>query len=444
MELLAVIIPTYNEAENIEALIPEIHAALKSNYTTIVVDDNSPDKTQAVVERLSAAYPIKLVSRPRKLGLASAVIDGMNSLPADAYIVMDADFSHPPEMLSKLRSEIQIHDLVVASRHVKGGSAAGWPLKRRLISRAAIMLARPLMPIEDATSGFFAIRRECLQNTKITPLGFKIGLECFVKADWKSFSEVPFVFTDRRHGDSKLSTREFGAYFRQLYHLYAYSFFRLVRSLVSIASRKQRFNEANYDWISWYRGNPIQKWWKRTLAQKALKLASLSQAETVLNIGCGSSPMINLFGDGSIGIDTNIIKLSFMRKRSTASFLNVDAYSLAFKDDSFDKVFCIELVEHLSNPRLAVSEISRVLKPHSTAVIATPDYGTLRWRIIEKVYSIAMPYGYASDHITKLTRESLVRLCKQHELTHIGTEYVLGADMVLLFQKDSHYSSSIA
>jgi glycosyltransferase involved in cell wall biosynthesis len=439
---LAVIIPTYNEAQNVQVLIPEIHAALKSSYTIVVVDDNSPDNTRAVVERLSAAYPVKLVSRPRKLGLASAVIDGMKSHPADAYVVMDADFSHPPEMLPTMRSEIEVHDLVVASRHVKGGSAAGWPAKRRFISRVAILFARPLTPVKDATSGFFAIRRECLQNASITPLGFKIGLECFVKADWRSFSEVPFVFTDRRHGDSKMSIREVGAYIRQLYHLYAYALYRLARSLISIVSRRKRFNDPNYDWTSWYRGNFPQRWWKRTLAYKALKLASQSQAAMVLNIGCGSSPMTTLLGNTSVGIDINLSKLSFMHRRSPASFLNMDAYTLAFKDRSFDQVFCIELVEHLSDPTLAIGEISRILTPRGTAVIATPDYGTLRWRIIEKVYSIAMPYAYASDHITKLTRQSLVRLCEQHELTHIGTEYVLGADMVLLFQKNSHHDAS--
>ncbi len=226
---LAVIIPTFNEAENSRIIIPQIHTALKTNYTIVVVDDNSPDGTQAVVRELAKTYPVKLISRPQKRDLASAVIDGMKSIEADAYIIMDADLSHPPEMLPKLRSQIEIHDLVVASRYVKGGSISGWPLKRRIVSRIAIMLARPITPIKDATSGFFALRHECLQNVNLTPLGFKIGLECFVKANWKSFGEIPFAFTDRRHGTSKLSNRELLAYIRQLLHLYAYTFGRWAR-----------------------------------------------------------------------------------------------------------------------------------------------------------------------------------------------------------------------
>lgn len=226
---LAVIIPTFNEAENSRIVIPQIHSALKTNYTTVIVDDNSPDGTQAVIKELAKTYPIKLISRPEKKGLASAVIDGMKSIEADAYIVMDADLSHPPEMLPKLRSQIEIYDLVVASRYVKGGSAPGWPLKRRIVSRIATMLARPVTPVKDATSGFFAIRRECLQDVNLTPLGFKIGLECFVKGNWKSFSEIPFAFIDRRHGQSKLSKRELFAYIRQVLHLYAYALRRLAR-----------------------------------------------------------------------------------------------------------------------------------------------------------------------------------------------------------------------
>ncbi len=226
---LAVIIPTLNEAENSRIIIPQIHDALKTNYTIVIVDDNSSDGTQTVIKELATTYRVKLISRPHKSGLASAVIDGMKSVAADAYIIMDADLSHPPQILPKLGSQIEIHDLVVASRYVNGGSISGWPLKRRITSRAAIMLARPLTPIRDVTSGFFAIRHECLDNVNLTPLGFKIGLECFVKANWKSFAEIPFTFVDRRHGESKLGGRELLAYIRQLLHLYAYTLGRWAR-----------------------------------------------------------------------------------------------------------------------------------------------------------------------------------------------------------------------
>ena len=226
---IAVIIPTLNEAGNIGELIPQIHAALKSDYTIVIVDDNSKDGTQDIVKGLSATYPIKLIARSGKLGLASAVIDGMNSQKTDAYIVMDADLSHPPELLVVIRNSLSDYDLVVASRHVKGGGASNWPLKRKIISRGAIMLARPLTRVRDVTSGYFAIRRVCLEDVILTPLGYKIGLECFVKANWKSYIEIPFIFADRKSGSSKLGRGEFIAYVKHLRKLYAFSTKRHIR-----------------------------------------------------------------------------------------------------------------------------------------------------------------------------------------------------------------------
>ncbi|MFA5374412.1 MAG: polyprenol monophosphomannose synthase [Dehalococcoidia bacterium] len=231
---IAVIVPTLNEAENIVNLIPGIHNALQHNYTIVVVDDNSKDGTQEAVRNLSKSYPVKLVARPGKLGLASAVIDGINAQQADAYIIMDADFSHPPELLPALRKNLETYDLVVASRHVEGGGVSGWPLKRRIISSVAILMARPLTRVKDTTTGFFAIRGACLENVKLTPLGFKIGLECFVKANWKSYAELPFIFTDRKCGSSKLRRGEFLAYLKHLRLLYLYTIKRRLCRLFHI------------------------------------------------------------------------------------------------------------------------------------------------------------------------------------------------------------------
>lgn len=231
---VAVIVPTLNEAENIGNLIPAIHNALQNNYTIVIVDDNSKDGTRDVVLGLSGTYPVKLIARPGKLGLASAVIDGINSKKADAYIVMDADFSHPPELLSEIRRNLETHDLVVASRHVKGGGVSGWPLKRRIISSVAIFMARPLTCVKDTTTGFFAVRGSCLEDVKLTPLGFKIGLECFVKAGWSSYIEIPFMFTDRKCGSSKLRRGEFLAYLKHLRLLYVYTIKRRIRRVFSM------------------------------------------------------------------------------------------------------------------------------------------------------------------------------------------------------------------
>jgi len=220
--MIAIVIPTLNEGKNLKTLIPAIHEAMKGDYTVVIVDDDSRDETEHWFYSNETMYPIQLIVRKGKRGLASAVIDGIASVKADAYIVMDADFSHPPSLLPIIRQGLKRYDLVVASRHVSTGGCDNWPLKRRMISQAAIMLARPLTPIRDTTTGFFGIRAHCLDGVKLTPIGFKIGLEVFVKAYWQTYTELPFTFTDRRDGQSKMGKKQIAEYLKQLAELYKY------------------------------------------------------------------------------------------------------------------------------------------------------------------------------------------------------------------------------
>lgn len=221
---IAVIIPTLNEAANMALLIPRIHHALKHDYTIVVVDDNSTDGTQRVVTDYQERYSVKLINRPGKMGLATAVIDGMNSVTPEAYIVMDGDLSHPPELLSVMRDKLSQCDLVVASRYIDGGGIVGWPLYRRAISRVACKLARGLTAIEDPVSGYFAIRASCLRGVELSPIGFKIGLECIVRAsvNINKYTEIPLVFTNRKHGHSKMGPGEIIGYLKQLNALYKF------------------------------------------------------------------------------------------------------------------------------------------------------------------------------------------------------------------------------
>ena len=219
---IAVIIPTLNEGKNLKTLIPAIHCVLEEAYIIVIVDDDSKDNTQYLIDCIEMTYPVKLIVRKDKRGLASAVIDGINSIRADAYIVMDADFSHPPELLSKMRDALQDYDLVVASRHVTGGGIENWPLRRRIISQGAILLARPLTSIKDTTTGFFGIKAHCLNGIDLTPIGYKIGLEVFVRANWQTCLEIPFIFTDRANGQSKMGKKQMVQYLKQLAQLYKY------------------------------------------------------------------------------------------------------------------------------------------------------------------------------------------------------------------------------
>jgi len=226
--LISVVVPTYNERDNIVELIRRVDNALKGiDYEVVVVDDNSPDGTADVAEGLSKDYPVRVVRRPGKLGLATAVLDGVRSSRGDYVVVMDADLQHPPEVIPKMYEElIKGYDIVIASRYVVGGSVGGWGLTRRLISKTAILIAKLLIPkvrgIEDPISGFFMFRKEVLEGVSLSPKGFKILLEVLVKGRYSRVSEVPYTFGVRVRGTSKLSSKELINYITHLLTLTPY------------------------------------------------------------------------------------------------------------------------------------------------------------------------------------------------------------------------------
>ncbi|HEX5275583.1 MAG TPA: polyprenol monophosphomannose synthase [Candidatus Rubrimentiphilum sp.] len=223
----SIVIPTYNEAGGIERLIRELDAVFKQNALDgeiIVVDDNSPDGTGAIVDRLSSEFPVRCLHRPGKLGLSSGVIDGWRAArpESEALGAMDADFSHDITILPKLVHALEDgYGLAVGSRYVRGGGITNWPWKRVITSKVACALAQPLTRIKDITSGYFLVRRSAIEGVELDPIGFKIGLEVIAKGHYGKALEVPYVFTDRVLGESKLNNKEIVNYLKQLRKLYA-------------------------------------------------------------------------------------------------------------------------------------------------------------------------------------------------------------------------------
>ena len=223
----SVVIPTYNEAGGIEKLLRALDGVFKANGLDgeiIVVDDNSPDGTGAIVDRLAQELPVRCLHRPGKLGLSSGVIDGWKTARKESVALgaMDADFSHDinvfPAMVKALESGG--YGLAVGSRYVAGGGIANWPKRRIVTSRVACWLARPLTAVRDVTSGYFLVRRDALDGVQLDPIGFKIGLEVIAKGRYGKALEVPYVFTDRIVGESKLNQKEIVNYLKQLRKLY--------------------------------------------------------------------------------------------------------------------------------------------------------------------------------------------------------------------------------
>lgn len=230
---LSIVIPTYNERDRLAELVDALYRAAGETFAleVVIVDDNSPDGTGQIADDLAARYPVRVIHRAGKLGLGTAVVAGFGVASAGIVGVMDADFSHPPALVPKMYAGFKATnaDVLVASRYIPGGSTPNWPFKRKLLSRAACLLARPLSPIRDAASGFFLIRREIARSVDIKAGGFKICLELVVRGWPRRLVELPYRFDDREAGESKMSTREAAGYLVQLKDLYLLRWSKLGR-----------------------------------------------------------------------------------------------------------------------------------------------------------------------------------------------------------------------
>ena len=211
-------VPTYNEAGPLPLLIERLAAALAGReWELVVVDDGSPDGTADIAEAAAQRLPVRVVRRAGKAGLASAVVAGFGAAKGDVLVVMDADLSHPPELVPGLLDAIAGGaDLAVGSRYVTGGGTMDWPLVRRVVSRTACLIGNVLVPVRDCTSGFFAIRRSVIDGVKLNPIGFKIGYEVMARGRYGRWTEVPYTFRDRELGRSKFGQREIGQYLVQI------------------------------------------------------------------------------------------------------------------------------------------------------------------------------------------------------------------------------------
>ncbi|MDQ7800797.1 MAG: polyprenol monophosphomannose synthase [Armatimonadota bacterium] len=221
---VSVVVPTYNERETLSELVGRLHQALGSGYEVVVVDDSSPDGTAELARELGRQYPVRVLQRPGKLGLGSAVLEGARAASGRWVVVMDADLSHPPEVVPELVDALRSGaELAVGSRYVPGGGVRDWPWRRRLMSRVAVALARLWLRerVSDPVSGFFAARRELLLDPSLEGIGYKILLEVLVRNRGRSVVEVAYVFTDRRGGRSKLGAGEVWNYLRLLWRLHS-------------------------------------------------------------------------------------------------------------------------------------------------------------------------------------------------------------------------------
>jgi len=212
-----IVIPTYNEAENIEALVDRINA-LPQKYHILIVDDNSPDGTGTIADELSQKYPsVHVIHRPRKEGLGRAYIQGFQaalSQGADVIFEMDADFSHDPQYLQEFLIAMDNADLIIGSRYLNGVRVEGWRFRRLLLSKLANIYVSYIMvkPVWDFTSGFRCYRRNVLEKLNLDQVrsdgyAFQIEMTHLTFKHGFRVREIPILFREREQGYSKISRR---------------------------------------------------------------------------------------------------------------------------------------------------------------------------------------------------------------------------------------------
>jgi dolichol-phosphate mannosyltransferase len=228
---VTVIIPTFNEEANIRNIVMAVDAVYHEhslNGQVLVVDDNSTDATISIVNELNRTKEnISILVRKEDHGLSQSVADGFTHADSEVFIVIDADFSHPPVLIPKMLDEIlKGNDVVIGSRYMNGGGIRDWPLKRRIISLGATVLGRSLFPtITDPVSGFFALKKSVVSGAPLKPRGYKILLEVLGKGQWQHSTEIPFEFVDREIGTSKLKLKTIIEYALQVLDIFIFALF---------------------------------------------------------------------------------------------------------------------------------------------------------------------------------------------------------------------------
>ena len=223
---ITLVIPTYNEAENIPILIERVFRIFDEAElpgSVIVVDDNSPDETWKICQELKERYPrLDVIRRIKERGLSSAVLEGFRSSGSEILGVMDADLSHPAEKLPELLRPLinGTADFVIGSRYILDGEIEEWSISRKLSSKLATLAAYGLTSVKDPMSGFFFLKREVIDGIKLNPKGFKICLEILVRGKYENVIEIPILFRDRIHGETKLNSRVIIDYLLQVSRLY--------------------------------------------------------------------------------------------------------------------------------------------------------------------------------------------------------------------------------
>ncbi|HZV01691.1 MAG TPA: glycosyltransferase [Planctomycetota bacterium] len=411
---VSVVLPAWNEAENVRRIVPQLRRVLEKgrvSYEITVVVPNAEDPTIAACRDLGVTALVQ-----KDPGYGGALKTGFEAARGEFILTLDADCSHDPSAVLSMLDARERADVVVGSRYVRfGHSQAG--RFRDSLSRVLNGFFRGLLdvPVMDMTSGFRLYRRRVFDEVKTWGRDFDALPEILVLAFTLGFSvvEVPFHYRPRAAGASHARVVKFGIrYLRLAWRLWwlRYSYF-----------------SADYDQRAFYSRIPLQRYWQRKRYE--IILGFLEQGPAVLDIGCGTSMVIMALPE-AVGLEVAFKKLRFLRqvgRRLTAGVLA----RLPFKSGQFDQVICSEVIEHIPLAEISFAEMRRVLKPGGVLVIGTPDYGTWVWPFIEWCYKRVMPGGYSDEHVTHFTEQSLRESLEKAGFEVVKARWILRGEMIM-------------
>jgi dolichol-phosphate mannosyltransferase len=388
---LGVVIPTLDEAVNLDRLLPRVRSVLdrmRVESCVYVLDGGSTDGTQAVAARHGA-----VVIRQRGKGYGGALRTAFEEVEAVSILTLDADFSHHPAIIEYLYALRDRADIVIASRYVRGGYAQ-MPQGRLMLSFVLNTIFRFALdlPVRDMSSGFRLYRRSLLRSFALEHDTYAVLQEVLVKAYCQGYQilEVPFHYRPRLAGSSHARVLRFGLDYLSV----LWAMWRLRNSIRS----------ADYDTRAFHSRIPLQRWWQRRRYE--IILGFIGDHMSVLDVGCGSTQILN-GAPQVVGTDIQASKLRFMR-RPARRLVNASLDALPFRSEAFEVVVCSQVIEHVPEREDVFTELVRLVEPGGSLILGTPDYGSWQWPLIERIYDFVQPAGYAEEHITHYTRDRLI------------------------------------
>jgi len=415
---LSIVIPALDEGASIGHLVRRLMAEaarLNVPFEVIVVDGGSVDGTPRWAAEAGA-----IVVRQPGHGYADALLTGFHRATGAYVATMDADYSHDPDFLRALWAAREQAELVIASRYVAGGFA-NMPPFRRWLSRILNRISRSMLslPYRDLSSGFRLYRRHVVQALAPRARRFDVLIEILarIRAEGWRIKEVPFHYRRRQGGRSHAGIVSFGLSY--------------ARTLARMWVVRNSLQSADYDDRAFNSRIPIQRFWQRR--RYAIVLGMLGHADAVLDVGCGSSKILEALPH-AVGLDLNFKPLRF-RRQTNRLVVNGDVHRLPFPDEVFGAVICSEMLEHVPFDARIFTELARVLRPGGVLVVGTPDYGRWQWPFIEWWYNRLLPGAHGHDHVERYTEATLRARLEEFGFEPLEARSIWRAELILKCRK---------